>query len=182
MAWTAPMTAVANTAFTAAQFNTHVRDNLLETMPGKATAGFPNGSIAVKSATNQISMRTPLVVSVDTQQSSSSTSYTNLSTVGPTITCTTGASAIVFWSGSMLNSGTNSTLMSIGVSGATTFTADDNKAIRHRDGTGSNGEEALSMSYMFTTLNAGSNTFQAKYRVIGGTGTWQYRRLIVFPL
>lgn len=181
MAWTAPMTAVANTAFTAAQFNTHVRDNLLETMPGKATAGFANGSFAVKSGTNQIAMRTPLVVSVDTQQSSSNTSYGNLSTVGPTITCTTGAGAICFWSASSLNSGSNSSLMSLQVSGATSFAADDNKALRHRDAD-SSGEEAFSMSYMYTTLNPGSNTFQCKYRVIGGTGTWQYRRLIVIPL
>jgi hypothetical protein len=32
------MTAVTNATFTAAQFNTHVRDNLLETAPAKATA------------------------------------------------------------------------------------------------------------------------------------------------
>jgi hypothetical protein len=37
MAWTAPMTAVSGAAFTAAQFNTHVRDNLLETGPAKVT-------------------------------------------------------------------------------------------------------------------------------------------------
>lgn len=38
MAWTAPMTASANGTLTAAQFNTHVRDNLLETETAKATA------------------------------------------------------------------------------------------------------------------------------------------------
>jgi hypothetical protein len=38
MAWTAPGTAVGNTLLTAAFWNTHVRDNLLETAPAKATA------------------------------------------------------------------------------------------------------------------------------------------------
>lgn len=38
MAWTAPLTAALNGTLTAAQFNTHVRDNLLETEAAKATA------------------------------------------------------------------------------------------------------------------------------------------------
>lgn len=37
MAWSTPITAVSGTILTAAQWNTHVRDNLLETMPAKAT-------------------------------------------------------------------------------------------------------------------------------------------------
>lgn len=37
MAWTAPGTAVGNTLLTAAFWNTHVRDNMLETAPAKAT-------------------------------------------------------------------------------------------------------------------------------------------------
>ncbi|GII42264.1 hypothetical protein [Planotetraspora phitsanulokensis] len=39
MAWSAPMTAVANSIFTTAAFNQYVRDNLLETAPAKATTG-----------------------------------------------------------------------------------------------------------------------------------------------
>jgi hypothetical protein len=38
--WTAPMTAVAHTAFPATSFNTYVRDNLLESAPAKATTQF----------------------------------------------------------------------------------------------------------------------------------------------
>ena len=54
MAWSAPMTAVANTVFTAAQFNQHVRDNLNETAPAKATA---SGGYFVATGVNAIAQR-----------------------------------------------------------------------------------------------------------------------------
>jgi hypothetical protein len=38
MAWTAPRTWVTDEVVSASQLNTHVRDNLLETAPAKATA------------------------------------------------------------------------------------------------------------------------------------------------
>ena len=60
MAWTAPMTAVANAVFTAAQFNTHVRDNLLETAPAKATT---TGGYFVATGTNTIVQRVASVAS-----------------------------------------------------------------------------------------------------------------------
>lgn len=182
MAWTAPMTATANTAFTAAQFNTHVRDNLLETAPGKATSSFGNGSIPVKSATNQITFRTPSQAQVTTEQSTTSTSYTNLSTTGPTVTVTHGAMAFVSWHASIRNSSTNSSYVSVALTGSNTDSANDDRALRHRDGTGSSGEEMIGMSFLYTGLTAGTTTFQLKYRVIGGTGTFRYRRLSVIPL
>ena len=37
MAWTAPMTAVSGSVLTAAQWNTNVRDNLLETAPANCS-------------------------------------------------------------------------------------------------------------------------------------------------
>ncbi len=181
MAWTAPMTAVANTAFTAAQFNTHVRDNLLETSPAKATAGVSNGSILTKAGTNSTAFRTPDIATVLTSQTTSSTSYTNLSTSGPAVTVTTGARALVAISCSLKNNSTNSSFMSCEVSGATSFSATDDRSIRNRDGTGSDGELSMSHVFLFKTLNSGSNTFTAKYRVIGGTGTFQYRHITVIP-
>lgn len=49
------MTAVASTAFTAAQFNTHVRDNLNETAPAKATT---SGRLIVTAGPNSIAEQT----------------------------------------------------------------------------------------------------------------------------
>lgn len=181
MAWTAPMTAVANTAFTAAQFNTHVRDNLLETSPAKATAGVTTGSHLVKSGTNQVAFRTSSSASVNTQQSTTSTSYTNLATNGPAVTVTTGTRALVIFNASITNSSTNSSFASVGVTGATSISAVDDYAIRHRDGTGTGGEEQMGRAHFFTTLTAGSNTFTMKYRVIGGTGSFDNREIIVIP-
>jgi hypothetical protein len=181
MAWTAPMTAVANTPFTAAQFNTHVRDNLLETAPGKATAGVTTGSHIVKSGTNQIAFRTASSASVNTQQSTSSTSYTNLSTNGPAVTVTTGTRALVIINCSLLNNSSNSSFASFAVTGATSISAVDDYAIRHRDGTGTSGEEQMSRAHFFTSLTAGSNTFTMKYRVIAGTGSFDNREIIVIP-
>lgn len=48
MAWTSPLTATANGTLTAAQYNTHARDNFLEMEPAKATA-------FVRTATTQTS-------------------------------------------------------------------------------------------------------------------------------
>lgn len=182
MAWTAPMTAVANTSFTAAQFNTHVRDNLLETSPGKASAGVSNGSIPVKSGTNQITFRTPFTNTVLTSQSTSSGSYTNLSTTGPAVTVTTGTAAIVFVSASLINNSDNSSYVGYQISGATSLSPDgDERALRYGSAT-SNRESQFSYVYMHTTLTAGSNTFTCKYRTNGGTATFRNRTITVLPL
>jgi len=176
------MTATANTAFTAANFNQHVRDNLLETAPGKATGGVTNGSYPVKSATNQITFRTPQQVEVTASQSTSSSSYTNLSTSGPSVTVVHGPMVYVTWHASISNNSINSSYMGIQLSGSNTFSATDDLALRHRDPTGSNGENMMSMNYLFTGLTPGTTTFQAKYRSLGGTATFRYRRVCVFPL
>ena len=56
MAWTAPRTWVAGETVTAALMNTHVRDNLLETMVAKTTAA---GDLVYASAANSL-LRLPL--------------------------------------------------------------------------------------------------------------------------
>lgn len=184
MSWTAPMTAVANTPFTSAQFNTHVRDNLLETSPGKANSGVANGSLLTKSGTNQVTWRTPTIATVATQQSTSSTSYTNLATFGPSVTVSTGANALVLWHASLLNNSNNSSFVSVDVSGATTDAANDDRALRQRDPDSASSpvEEMFGMNFMWTSLTPGTNTFTLKYRTLGGTASYQYRRIIVIPL
>lgn len=180
MAWTAPMTAVANTAFTAAQFNTHVRDNLLETSPAKATGAVSNGSYWVKTATNSIVNRLAQTAGILTSQSRSSSSYGNLSTVGPSVTATTGANALVLFACNVDNNSTNSSYMSVAVSGATTIAATDDYAVRWRPHD-SGGNFSGGTHKLFTTLTPGSNTFTAQYRVNGGTGTWDNRYVTVIP-
>jgi hypothetical protein len=178
MAWTAPLTAVANAAFTASQFNASVRDNLLMTAPALATTA---GSIFVTTAANTIAERIPQTALVLGTDSVAATSYANTTTPGPAVTATSAAKALLAVSGWMTNSsGGNSVYMSIETSGATTIAASDTWALEHRD-TGNNGLVNASRLHLETALNAGSNTFTVKYRVSGGSGSVQRRHITVVP-
>lgn len=180
MAWTAPMTAVANAVFTAAQFNVHVRDNLLETAPAKATTA---GSIFVGNGTNDIAERIPSHAYVDTGQSTTSTSFTDLTTVGPAVTVTTGTKAIVTITSNMSNAagGATFSVASAAVSGASTIAA------AHSPFSISNNQTAFtngSRTAIFTGLTAGSNTFTMKYATTNGANaaTFEKRGITVIPL
>ena len=76
-----------------------------------------------------------------------------------------------------------SALMGFEVSGASTVAASDTRAmIVPFYGSGANLKVQTSATYLVTGLTAGSNTFTAKYRPTGGTGTWANRSIIVIPL
>lgn len=178
MAWTAPMTAVANTVFTAAQFNLHVRDNLNETAVAKATQ---ISSIFVGNGLNSIVERLPQVDSVAAAETTASTSYTDLATVGPSVTTNTGSRAIVFIRAAFENSGANNgTFMSWDVTGATTFPASENQAVNFA-GLPAAQRQRSDSTYMISSLTPGSNTFTMKYRVTAGTGTFLARQISVIP-
>src|SRR4249919_3869016 len=92
MAWSTPLTAVANATLTAAQWNASVRDNLLATAVALATTA---GSHFAVTATNTLAERLTQTNTVATSETTASTSYTALATAGPAITATTGVLAIV---------------------------------------------------------------------------------------
>lgn len=178
MAWTAPMTAVANSAFTAAQFNTYVRDNLNETAAAKATAA---GQIFVATGVNSIAARTPTGDAINTSETTTSTSFTDLATIGPTVTVTTGTSALVFQTARVANTGGLSSYMGHAVSGATTLSPSVDNSLIADPGSG-NLQRSSALAFRAGDLTAGTNIFTAKYQVDGGTGTFSYRRLVVIPL
>lgn len=179
MAWTAPMTAASNAIFTSAQFNTYVRDNLLETATAKASTA---GGYFVATGTNALAQRTSGTATTATSQSTASTSYTNLTTTGPAVTATTGTRALVLFSALMGNTTTDSySAASVGVTGASTITADDTWCISSDGLTGSN-YLRYTGAKLFTTLSAGSNTFTMKYRAGSGTAVFADREIIVLPL
>ena len=178
MAWTAPMTAVAGNAFTAAQFNTYVRDNLLETAPAKATA---TGGHFVSTGANAIAERFPQAALVSANESTSSSSYGDLTTVGPSVTVTCGTTVLISIYSS-LQSITASALphMSYAISGSTTVAAADAQAVSFQSATA--GQSArIGMTFLRTGMTPGSNTFTAKYRANGGTGGFVDRRITVVP-
>lgn len=179
MAWSAPMTAVANSTFTAAQFNQYVRDNLNETAPAKATAA---SQIPVSTGINAIAMRSPASARVDTSQTTTSTTYATLATPGPAVTVATGPMALVWWAAEMSNDTSNSlTKCSVAVSGATSVAANDQWMLSTDGHTGDNFNRH-GMSHLFTGLTPGSNTFTVRYAVGSNTGTFKGRQIIVFPL
>lgn len=181
MAWTAPMTAVANTAFTAAQFNTNVRDNLLETAPAKATAA---SRLIVTSGVNSVVERVPAVANVLTAQTTTSTAFTDLATSGPTVSVTTGSRAIWWIQGTGMNtvSVNAAVAASVDISGATTIASSDDRSIIV-DGMPVGQALRNGICHLETGLNAGTNTFKMQYKTwTSGTASWANRSLVVVPL
>jgi hypothetical protein len=111
----------------------------------------------------------------------SPSAYTTLSGGGtnPSVTLVTGTSALVsFGSTQSINPSGSASFVSVAVSGATTLAAsDDNSAVY--DVSSTNYNIQVGTSYILTGLTAGTNTFTLNYRVTGGTGTFQRRRLVV---
>lgn len=144
----------------AATLNTYVKDNLID-LDRRAT---------ITSAT------------VATSQTSTSTTYADLTTSGPAVTVTTGTKAFLVLSALMLNSGANAfAYMSFAVSGATTVAAGDTTALIVQFYAAAAAFRA-SCGSPVSSLTAGSNTFTAKYKVSSNTGTWQDRSLLVLPV
>lgn len=119
---------------------------------------------------------------VETSQATSSTTYVDLATAGPSVTLDTSTSAIVIISGrgnDDANDGATA-VMSWAVSGATTIAASDSWSWQ--------ADQAAFRSfgtniYKVTTLTPGSNTFTAKYKKAGGsTSSFAYRGMMVIAL
>jgi hypothetical protein len=179
MAWTAPITWVGGQVPTAALLNAQLRDNLLETMPAKATT---EGQIFVGNGANSITTRIPDAKMVSTQESTSSTSYTNLATSGPSITLAHGIYAIIFWSAMFSNNTADAdTYMSWDMSGSNVRGASDIWAVR-QDGVAGGNSWKVGGVDIISTLTPGTTTFTAKYRVASGTGTFSDRFIGVIPL
>ena len=160
MSWTAPRTWVTGEIVTAAIMNTHIRDNQVD-----------------------LDRRTsPTEATVNTGQSTSSTSYTDLATAGPAVTVTIGATgkALVAIYTSAANTTNNYALASYAVSGATTVAASDLSSVQH----GNSIAIRAGATLLQTGLSAGSNTFTMKYRKDAGAGTADFtgRRILVTPL
>lgn len=130
------------------------------------------------------------VASVPALQSTASTSYTDLATVGPSVTVTIGDSGrcLVIVSAHILIGDTDLSLdgyASFAVSGATSISAGDANSLITGTGIISSqyvGEKlAASRIVPLTGLNAGSHTFTMKYRTSTGTSFFTNRSIAVLP-
>lgn len=178
MTWTAPMTAVANTAFTADQFNINVRDNLLETAPGKATT---NGGYFVATGVNAIAQRIIGTSFIGTAQPATSSTFSDLASTGPTVTVTTGTHALILFKAHVQHNTDNAvSAISCVISGATSSASTFDRSAQ-TDGVPLGNKNTI-CGFKYETLNAGSNTFKMQYYTNTGTATFERRELVVIPL
>ena len=175
------MTAVANTAFTAAQFNQYVRDNLNETAPAKATGA---NQIFVSTGANAIAARTPSSHFVGANETTTSTTYTDLTTTGPTIAVGTGTRAIVIMNTQIWASGNATAWASYAVTGASSISGSDSRGVSTRVVTGgdANAGPRISAVQLEAGLTAGTNTFTMQYRTTANTARYDNRHIVIFPL
>ena len=120
---------------------------------------------------------------VATNQTTTSSSYTDLATAGPAVTLTTGTKALVIVSARISGNQLGfDSYMSYAVSGATTVAAADPVALMHGCFRANTSMRASS-AQIITGLTAGSNTFTAKYKVDStSTGTFLDRTITVIDM
>lgn len=176
MAWTTLPTYSDGTVLDAAKLNA-IKANINETAPAKAIVGsWPLHFTS--SATNTVAAREIKDETISPQESTTSTSYTDLSTEGPEVTLTTGAFALCFPASRVFNTSGGVAYASFLITGATSGdTVSDGRGVANQ---GSDDLRAASVQLMATT--PGSNIFTMKYRVSSATGTYQSRRLCVMGL
>ncbi len=210
MAWTAPRTWVTGETVTAALMNAHIKDNLLETSAATVTtAGDIAYADAANSMGSRLGIgaigtflastgsapvwRVPVedinYADASTSEALDSTTYTTQAGAGPsyndttfpTVTATTGTSALVIVSAFSVANDTagNSVRIAFSVSGATTTAADDAQGASHESGGAA--DLGPSSAVRIPTLTAGSNTFQMESRVSAGEGTVVRPRILVIP-
>lgn len=179
MAWTSPMTFVANNVLTASQLNTFLSGNLLETAPAKATTA---GSWFVGAGENKIVERIPAFAKVAASESTSSTSFIDLETVGPSVTTYTGSRVIIFISGSMTNSFDAATsIIGYEITGSETQAATDTSSLTI-DGVETDKKSQRCQIILEENIKPGLNTFKLKYKVGSNTGNFSDRFIGVWPL
>lgn len=121
---------------------------------------------------------------VATTQTTTSTSYTNLSTTGPSVTITiptSGRILLSFGARVSNNTGGGWGLVSYDATGANTISASDNYAAGFRVAT-ANDECTAERTEVLTGLTPGSTTFTVKYRAVAGTAQFLNRYISAIPL
>jgi hypothetical protein len=159
MAWSTPMTAVTGTQYTAAQYNTYTRDNMLETGVAKVSA---SGQLLVSTGPNALAAR-GIAAGITTGGSQS-----------------TGSAVVVCVTAYIANSTAGQGgLMSFAVDGTVPAGV---RPLRLMSSAASERSRASAVLY-WSGLSAGSHTFKAVYSVVNtGTADFDEREIVVLPL
>lgn len=117
---------------------------------------------------------------VSANETTTSATYVNLTTTGPSVTMTSsGTRALIWWSAHGFNNTANcGAISSIDVSGATTQAVADGNGILWNENDANLSHE--NSQFMVVTITPGSNTFRVMYkRAAGGTASFERRRMYV---
>ncbi|MEO5875528.1 MAG: hypothetical protein ABIS86_17060 [Streptosporangiaceae bacterium] len=173
------MTAVAGTVYTAANWNTHIRDNLNATGVGVLSSGM--GRYLATTGLGSVAERAGAVGVIATGQSTASATFVDLATVGPTATPATGVRALVVFGAAISNSTAGAGgRVSVALSGSNTQAAADTNSFYAESGLAGDGFQG-SWVTVFTPITAGTTTFTLKYRAVGGTATFANRAVSIIP-
>jgi hypothetical protein len=123
-----------------------------------------------------------VAANITASESTSSTSYTNLTTAGPTLTNfpvpASGKVLITVTTGMQGSQGGSSCFMSFTGSGANSIAASDINALI----LGGNNLQRASASFVLTGLTAGNTTLTSQYKAAGGQCTFSNRSIWAIPL
>lgn len=172
---------------TTAEFNAALYDNEFATLSGTETLTNKTISGATNTLTNIPTSALPYSgvqnAVVATSESTSSTTYTDLTTTTDSVTVTVPASGLVLvmiycnWT-----STSSQGFMSYAISGAVNnVAATDAKSVAQQAQVASNIVGNLGATFL-EVLTPGSTTFKLKYRASSSTQTFSNRRITVIPL
>lgn len=178
MAWTVFPTITDGQVLTGAHM-AMIRDNFALTAPGLASAA---GRWFISQGVSNVAERAIEAALVSTSETTTSTSFVNLATAGPTVELLTGTRAIVILTSRLQNSTSGQrAIVAFEVTGASSRSPAENESIMF-EAAATNAAARASVFALITNLTAGTNTFQMKYRVTANTGTFEDRRLCVMGM
>ena len=197
MAWAAPHTYVAGEPLLASQLNQDLYYNMLETMPAKATNDLTDNPLFfyINGDNSIIGRERGYQFIKDVGTRNEGAGYGDLNEfTGPTVTMTTGTTALVMWGCQVSNAavtgdfGSHELTMTYNVSGATTITGDDDQGLIWMPGHNTVTFLGFSQWDVVDSLTPGVNTFTSKYRAVNvdsptnEVGEFRWPTLVVIPL
>ena len=155
----------------------NLKDSKLNTNNSVVTANITNASVTPDKLSTGAQ-----TAYVATSETTTSTSFTDLTTITDSVTVTVGANGLLLVAlyAQFSNSGTGASYISFTLSGTNTQAAADAYSIV-LSGT-ANAQFNISSVFLLSGLNVGSTVAKMKYKVQSGTGTFTNRRISIVPL
>jgi hypothetical protein len=181
MVWSAIPSFTSGNILTAAQMNI-LGANLGETAAALASTAM---QYPVATGANSLAMRIAQRNSILNAETTTSTSYADLATPGPTLSSVvTGGQCFVFLQAKVgHNTALGNAYMGFVVSGASSIAPDFEYSLAHAPASGTGFVQA-SMALLMQGADgwtAGTNSVQAKYTTNTGTATFDKRRITTMP-